>query len=313
MLRALPLALLAPLLGCGSDLPLLDADAGTRPPSSLDAGHVGGELDAGQPDAGLLGGGEPDGGGTDGGGLDAGRADAGGTDAGGRVGDLDRDGLDDAWELEVATRYLPALSLHPQDRCPLGGLVFRLRPHPMDPDGGLLAITWTHLFERDCGLTSHVGDNEAFGATIDPTLPADQGLLVLRAVAHQATVCSRTSTCGRCAGMTPCERATPTSSPRLYSSRDKHAGYVSLSACGTLTCLDTCAPGLRTGVPQVNAGEPGAPLTRDLTDAGFITAANGWTERSLFNFDPWGTLNFGRAGNVKGDLEDPAFLTPACR
>ncbi|MDP1921016.1 MAG: hypothetical protein Q8L14_32545 [Myxococcales bacterium] len=111
---------------------------------------------------------------TDAGGLaiDAGLTDAGVdsgvADAGARlIVDRDLDGLDDAWEADVAERYLPVLALHPQDRCPRGGLVFRLRPHPMDPDGGLLAVTWTHLYERDCGLTSHVGDNEAFGATID--------------------------------------------------------------------------------------------------------------------------------------------------
>lgn len=227
--------------------------------------------------------------------------------------DRDLDGLDDAWEADIAERYLPVLALHPQDRCPRGGLVFRLRRHPMDPDGGLLAVTWTHLYERDCGLTSHVGDNEAFGATIDPALPPERGLTVLRAIAHQNTVCSRTSTCGSCAGMTPCERLDAGAKPMLFASRDKHAGYVSVSACGSFMCLDSCAVGARTGVPQVNAGEPGAPLTRNLTDGGFITAANGWTEQSVFHFDPWGAPNFGNAGNVRGDLEDLAFLTPACR
>ena len=64
---------------------------------------------------------------------------------------------------------------------------------------------------------------------------------------------------------------------------------------------------------MVNAGEPNAHLTEDLTDAGFITAANGWTEASLLHFNPWGGTDFGGAGNVTGDLTDPAFDLPACR
>jgi hypothetical protein len=58
----------------------------------------------------------------------------------------------------------------------------------------------------------------------------------------------------------------------------------------------------------VNAGEPGRPLTRDLTGAGLITIGNGWTEPSLLNFDPWGGHDFGGAGNVTDDLIDESFL-----
>jgi hypothetical protein len=50
----------------------------------------------------------------------------------------------------------------------------------------------------------------------------------------------------------------------------------------------------------------------DLTDAGFITAANGWTEASLMHFDPWASMNFGGAGDTTSDLTDAAFLTPTC-
>ena len=51
-------------------------------------------------------------------------------------------------------------------------------------------------------------------------------------------------------------------------------------------------------------------MTDDLTTSGFITGANGWTESSLMNFDPWVDHNFGGAGSVAKDLVDPAFLTP---
>ena len=68
-------------------------------------------------------------------------------------------------------------------------------------------------------------------------------------------------------------------------------------------------------VPLVNAGEPtpAGHLTDNLTTGGFITAANGWTALELMNFDPWDPMaSFGDAGNVAGDLVDPAFETPAC-
>lgn len=297
-------ALLVVALGCAPTGPVTgDEDAG----HVIDAGHGGdageGSDAGGSDDAGHF---PVDGGAQDGDGGANPPSDAGFFDG-------DGDGLDDAWELDVASRALPAFSFHSQERCPLGGIVFRLRPHPGDPDGGLLAVTYTYLYERDCGLTSHLGDNEAFGATIDPARPTERMVTALRAVAHQKTICQRTSNCGTCAGMTDCERVDG-GAPILFVSRDKHAGYVSLSACGTLTCLDACeltAP--RQGVPLVNAGEPNAPLTRDLTDAGFITAANGWTDQRVFHFDPWGAADFGAAGNVKDDLEDVAFLTPACR
>ena|SRR6185295_14952289 len=103
--------------------------------------------------------------------------------------------------------------------------------------------------------------------------------------------------------------------PVVFASKDKHANYVLLARCTPFTtCLDTCALNpARATPPMVNAGEPGAHLTEDLTAAGFITAANGWTETTLFNFDPWDPAkDFGGAGNIAGDLVDPAFVPPAC-
>ena len=66
-------------------------------------------------------------------------------------------------------------------------------------------------------------------------------------------------------------------------------------------------------VPLVNAGEPSGHLIEDLTKDGFITDANGWKEQELFNFNPWDPMKeFGGAGNIHDDLQDDAFLTPAC-
>lgn len=78
--------------------------------------------------------------------------------------------------------------------------------------------------------------------------------------------------------------------------------------------LDSCTQNPVTTVPPMqNAGEPSAPLTTNLTVKGFITAANGWTEAAVFDFNPWDTTkDFAGAGNVADDLVDGSFLTPAC-
>ncbi len=280
----------------------LSLQCGTKPPVVVDAGEPDAgapEVDAGEVDSGVT---------TDAGTADAGEQDAGVVDAG--PVDLDGDGLDDALELSLAQAYLPVLAVHPQDGCPLGGIVFRARRHPLDPT--LVFIIYDHLFQRDCGLTSHPGDNEVFAATINPATPAPAGLTALRAISHQGTICQKVGTCGTCGTLSACEQ-NASGRPIVYFSKDKHGGYTTLSSCNTLTCLDQCAVGDRPGVPLVNAGEPTAHLTEDLTDAGFITAANGWTDASLLHFNPWGTVDFGGAGNVAGDLIDPAFDTPACR
>lgn len=239
------------------------------------------------------------------------QSDAPVVSVGGPTVDADRDGLDDALEDALARAYLPFLALHPEDACPRSGIVFRARPHP--EDAALVSMVYSWLFERDCGSTGHVGDNEAFGATIDPRAPPPAGLVAIVAVGHQATPCERTTTCGVCDGLAACERVD--GRVVLFSSRDKHAGSVSRAwGCGAGSCLDTCElPVTAADVPLVNVGEPGAPLVRDLSRDGFITAANGWREETLLGFDPWGDGEFGTAGSVRGDLEDDTFIAPACR
>jgi hypothetical protein len=261
-------------------------DAGTTVPA--DAGT--GTADSGAPDAGV--------------------PDAGAPDAGAIV-DLDRDGLDDAYEARVASDYLPNLSLHPSDGCPLGLILYRLRPHPAD--ASLLLILYTHLYETDCGIGGHTGDNEAFAVTVNPAKPAPAGITAVKAISHQNTLCQKITSCGTCSGLAPCDVGDG-GRPRLYASRGKHGGYVQKSSCTVISvCPDDCAAGEQLGVPLVNAGEPTAQLVNDLTDAGYITAANGWTKTEVFNFDPWSPAKFGSAGAPSSDLVDSAFDPPACQ
>ncbi|MEW5739963.1 MAG: hypothetical protein AB1938_13610 [Myxococcota bacterium] len=281
-------------------------------PASLDAGPVdAGDVDAGQAgDAGSTDGGAADGG--DAADAGAGTPDAGDLDAGGGV-DQDGDGLSDDFEAALAAGYFPYLSMAPDDGCPLGGVVYRVHPHPDDPT--LVRLFFAHLYERDCGLNGHVGDNEDFGVTVDPSLPAPHGFKTMKAIGHQGTLCQQVTSCGRCGGLAACD-FTDAGLPIMYVSKNKHAGYVERGRCNPVTaCLDTCVFNAVPRVPpMVNAGEPGRPLVRDLTNDGFITLDGGWTEPTVFHFDPWDAgARFGTVSGLAGRLVDAEFVPPACR
>jgi hypothetical protein len=226
--------------------------------------------------------------------------------------DDDLDGLPDADEALLAAEYLPFLSLDESDGCPRMGILFRLRPHPDDPTK--LHILYDMLYESDCGLGGHVGDDEVFALTVDPSLPAPDGILAMVAIAHQDTACEAVTTCG--CDSDPCETTGWNGAdwPVVYASLGKHGNYLTEGACdGACVLTNWCTLAATPPSPVlVNAGEPEAPLTRNLTEAGLITAELGWTEPDLFDFDPWGGTDFGSAGNVTDDLTDPAFDTPAC-
>lgn len=231
--------------------------------------------------------------------------------------DLDHDGLDDAREQQLAESYVPYISLDPNDNCPRSGIVARVRPHP--DDAMKVLIVYSHLFERDCGINGHVGDNEAFGILIDPAIPAPAGILAIRTASHQNTLCERVTECSTCPGdhRTPCDQAADGSTmwPVLYASKGKHGQYASGGSCSlTSTCFDVCTLNAnRARPPIVNVGEPTAALTHDLTADGFITSGNGWTEPALMHHDPWNTsVDFGDAGNVADDLADDEFVPALC-
>jgi hypothetical protein len=218
--------------------------------------------------------------------------------------------------MRIMSAYLPFLSIDPTDECPLSAIVFRLRPHPMSA-ARMHAIV-DLLYEDDCGAGGHPGDNEVFGMTIDPATPPPAGILAIRAISHQNTACEGMSNCGPCPGtsldacMAGMRDGVPF--PVVFYSKNKHGAYVDEGTCDGacfLTNYCTLAP-TPTVPPMVNAGEPDMPLTNDLTAAGLITMANGWTDMSMFGYDPWGPSDFGSAGSVRGDLTDDAFLTPAC-
>jgi hypothetical protein len=236
--------------------------------------------------------------------------------------DRDQDGLVDAQEDAWARQYLPYLSFSPDEDCGVHGIIVRVSPHPAGM--GLIHILYDVLYDQDCGplntgLGGHVGDDERFAITVDPTMPPPEGLVAIKAISHRGSQCEMASVCGRCPGLTPCQTlpvaGVPT--PAVWVARDKHGNYVNRSMtclfadaniCGDI-CEDSAAPDMP---PIVNVGEPCAPLVNNLTTMGFITTENGWTNMVLFNYDPWGGQSFGGGSVIADDLTDSAFDTPAC-
>ncbi len=243
-------------------------------------------------------------------------ADASKPDAPPALVDLDQDGLDDARELQLATDYLPFVSLDPGDGCTRDGFVVRVRKHPADSTK--ILIVYDHLFETDCGFGGHTGDDEVFGIAVDPAIPAPGGILAIRTASHQNTPCERLTQCTTCSNDSrpKCDLAAADGAmwPIVYASKDKHGQYATKAQCPTFgTCLDQCTLNpTRHLAPITNAGEPAHPLVTNLTAQGFITAANGWTKPELLNVDPWAPGDFGGAGNIADDLVDPAFEAAVC-
>ncbi len=241
---------------------------------------------------------------------DASTATAGGDDN-------DGDGISDALEAKIAAAYMPFFSVHLGDKCKTHGLLYRIAPHPHEAKRVVIWVV--ALFDKDCGANGHPGDDETFGVVIDPAVPAPAGILAVRAISHQNTPCQHITTCGSCPGMTACSTAPRAGAqvPVVYASKDKHGTYSVLGRCSDLICdFGGCALATTPDTaPTLNAGEPGKPLVTNLTTGGFVTAANGWQEASLMNFDPWKPGDFGQAGDVSKDLVDEAFVidTTACK
>src|SRR5204862_6609177 len=112
-------------------------------------------------------------------------------------------------------------------------------------------------------------DDEVFGEIIDPSRPAPDGILALRAISHQNTTCERTTTCGTLPGCQPCATAEKGGLPYpvVFASTDKHGSYVSQAVCNRWLCdLAGCSlSAISDAPPFVNAGEPRSPLSTDLT------------------------------------------------
>jgi hypothetical protein len=219
--------------------------------------------------------------------------------------DADGDGLDDDLEREIAELNFPTLYLAQGEPCGTPhGVIYRARRHPLNPRR--VAVTYIVLYGVDCGsLNGHLGDAESFAITVDldaqPGAPATVGI---EAWAHAGTPCGSTSSCDTRAGTSACayDEAGAPDGMVVFSSASKHASYLARSTCSD-NCLDSCSPGERLTGPLLDVGEPDRPMVNDLTDQGFVRAADGW-DAKLLHFNPWSTAEFAGGGRLDQPLEN---------
>ncbi|MEO6952241.1 MAG: hypothetical protein ABI321_10535, partial [Polyangia bacterium] len=88
----------------------------------------------------------------------------------------------------------------------------------------------------------------------------------------------------------------------------------SITCMQTEACMAVCENATTSAAPpMVNVGEPDAPLVHDLTDAGFISAAQGWKSTALYHYDPFGGLPFGDGPPLRTVIDNSRRSDPpAC-
>ena len=224
--------------------------------------------------------------------------------------DRDQDGIDDATEAQIAMSYLPFLSLSGNDLCTTSGLAVRVTPSAMPP---LVMVRYAWLFDAECDNVPNEGSGGSISLLVNPGVVGAAGIIGVRAIAREGTGCQNISTCGQCLGQLTC--ATLGGLPAVWAGLDSHALYVnSTESCIPVTvCAAECDDAAMSAAPpMVNVGEPSVPLIHDLTDQGFITAANGRQSMSLMHYDPWGGLPFGAIAPVSDLLDGVAIDPPIC-
>lgn len=138
--------------------------------------------------------------------------------------DEDQDGIDDREELRIATALLPPIWISSHEFCPRPDapkpIMFRAR-YPRCASGAqprdYILINYYVLFDEDCGLGGHRGDNEGF-------------VVFGRLIGGQW---QRDSISATCHADTLCEQRTSVSGPGfgVFSSGNKHSNFTNADAC----------------------------------------------------------------------------------
>ena len=210
--------------------------------------------------------------------------------------DRDRDGLTDIWEWLAIRHLRPFVRLHDDEQFlqdPDGIMAHVARVTPADD--GRIRVFIIIGFSRDygsCGVSKHAGDSERVIYDLTPMSAGGSGDYRVNgfyAAAHEESPNDH----GQLIWAEDFDDLEIVRDPvsrdariRVYSSRDKHATYISPAACLNsglqiaglrVPCTqDFCDDGAETRVterdlelPFVNAGEPEAPLVEDLEEIGF--------------------------------------------
>jgi hypothetical protein len=182
--------------------------------------------------------------------------------------DLDRDGLDDAFEQVLLQRFVPSfyLSAGECDAMPASFVPDTAHPRLAAKDGtiharafpvagGAIELQYFHLWARDCGRNGHELDAEHVSALLEPQPEGTWTARLWYAAAHEDTICDQSS------GARASTLHAETNGPSVFISRGKHASYLDAGQCARGCGGDACPLGRPLQVHVlVNIGEPGAPL-----------------------------------------------------
>ncbi len=188
--------------------------------------------------------------------------------------DLDRDGLNDAFEQALLERFRPTFMLSASE-CDVMPSEFQAgKKDPVKPErngtiygrvfptatGGSIEIHYYHLWARDCGFGQHPLDIEHVAVLVEAPAPVsfagEYKAKYWFASGHQGTVCDAAN------GARASDIAAVTSGGTVWISRGKHASFLSQDACNRLGCGgDSCE--IMSAMPPgklINIGEAGAPM-----------------------------------------------------
>lgn len=175
--------------------------------------------------------------------------------------DLDKDGILDACEFDVAKAFRPSLVFHPEEEAPDRETYWAVGPIK---NSSSLRVLYALGYHRDAGsMTGHEGDSEAIILSVTP----QAGRWTATSVSMSAhwDYSSPAFDSLKWVGDRVGERLV------VWVSRDKHANFESLSECDR-SISDTCEDAPPSSVEVLrgaNLGHYTRPYGRTLRDCGF--------------------------------------------
>ena len=214
--------------------------------------------------------------------------------SGAPCGDVDLDGLTDAWEDVALDRLRPLLRFDEgesfeDDAAAHVADIGRVAPGPGDPLEAVVIVVQAYSIDYgSCGLTGHDGDPERVALHVTAVAgggPGDVAVTAAYTAAHEGTASDHGRMfAGADLAMLVHADVAPGGEPRwvVFPSRNKHATYATVDICENISpfpCFDEDCDGGGDLLPDViNAGEDGARRVEDLTGIGF-PSEDAWADQ----------------------------------
>lgn len=201
--------------------------------------------------------------------------------------DADHDDIDDAVEMDLAQRFRPTIWHSTDEGCPNPTprpLLFRVR---FPSVWGVrymnyILINYVELYDDDCGINGHEGDNEPFEVWLQWN-GSDWQYVGVSATAHYDT---------------SFEKRTMSFDRVVWVGDDKHGHYADRNQCGiAFSTGDECDEGFTFLYSLYNVGEPYGWMLNNLGDV-----YQPWTGERV-----WDDSRFREAGVIRDQLAHNRF------